>query len=123
MLFNKRKSSRRTRPTVISNESVMVSSAAHAASEATKSSTSAQQRSLVSQHTSFSRAQEGILDFGFYRLWYEDLRSFKDDALLKHWTQYGQKERRFPSFRALLAGRNLDISNLPRLFDWKFYRH
>src|SRR3546814_17036370 len=63
---------------------------------------------------------DGILDCGFYKTWYVDLQAFDNERLKTHWRDFGRKEERYPAFVEVLKSRNLDLSVLPSLFDWRY---
>ena len=60
------------------------------------------------------------IDIAFYQNLYHDLKELSEEALIRHWTLYGKKERRFAFFSDLLDFYNIDKKVLED-FDFLFY--
>lgn len=80
-------------------------------------SNSKKSEELINDEESCPASVLNKIDLVFYRDWYRDLRDLPEDSLRDHWTAYGQKEGRLPSFASLLKARELDGSQLPSDFS------
>lgn len=69
-----------------------------------------------------NREKGATLDVDFYRAFYADVSDATDEALVKHWEEFGRAEGRFASEAAALAAA-LARDGLPKDFDlWAYLR-